>query len=524
MRRLVTSLCATALALGSGLVSGAFADNPVSPVDGGTAVDQCYAQGSSSIDDPGYRFSRSVQALVSGAAAACRAPLRAAPDATLPEYCGAFDGREVSESKVAAYELSWVHRALTLQRGLDSAAPLWEAQMPHTHNSFNASAYAVPADGSLPSYYPTLTNQDPNQVYSMTDQLRMDVRAIEIDLHWMPSPYGTAATHGYWPTMCHGDGQNPTGTGLWVHVGCTDDRPMQDGLAEVRRWLAANPHQFVLLYLENQLFPGGPVASQQLAHDTAAGIIHDELGSMVYRPPAGLAAGACAPMPYDETQAQMLAAGKQVLLVGNCGPGSGWNSWVFSRGPSWDESGSPTSYGAADCAKDEAAREQHTSFRRFFESSPWLEAMTGATTTLSASTTAQMVRCGVNIVGFDQLQPFDGRLAAFVWSWAADQPASTGGSCALRGADSRFVVAPCSQRHRFACVDAHLDWHATTAVGQWQRGPAVCDVEFPGSHFGVPPNGYRNAQLGSADVWLDYRKLGQQWQPNAVVGAHPHTG
>src|SRR4029079_1460280 len=169
-------------------------------------VQQCYDQGSQQIDDSGYKFCRSLQAVVAGAAADCRIPVRDAPQASAPDYCGVFDGREVSEAKVAAYERSWVHRALTLQRGLDQGVPLWKEQFVHTHNSFNASSYAVPTDGSLPSYYPSLTNQDPNQVYSMTDQLRMDVRALEIDLHWVPSPYGSRATNGYWVTMCHGDG------------------------------------------------------------------------------------------------------------------------------------------------------------------------------------------------------------------------------------------------------------------------------------------------------------------------------
>lgn len=512
MRRLVLGVAALAVLGGS--VVAANADNPLLPVDGGTVTQQCYANASQSLDDPGYKFCRSVQAVEASAAAACRTPLYDAPDATLPEYCGVFDGREVSEARVAAYEQSWVHKALTLQRGLDESAPFWEEQIPHTHNSFNASAYSIPTDGSLPSYYPTLTNQDPNQVYSMTDQLRMDIRALEIDLHWVPSPYGSLATNGYWPTICHGDGEDPTGSGFYVHVGCTDDRPMQDGLAEVARWLKANPHEVVLIYLENQLYNGGPIAPATQAHDIAASIIKSELGPMVYQPPAGLASGSCAPMPYDRSRADILAAGKQVLLVGNCGPGA-WNQWVFTRGPAWDESGNPTTYGAKDCAADEAAREHHTSFRRWYEESPWLEAMTDATQVLTASTTAQMVRCGVNIIGFDQLEPFDGRLAALVWSWAQDQPTATGGDCAVQGADSRFRVADCGRRLPFACVDSSLDWHVTKAVGRWQNGAKTCSREFPGSSFGVPPNGYRNAQLAAAwtggDVWLNYSRSSGSW-------------
>jgi hypothetical protein len=511
MRRWILASLATAVMSGSFVA--ATADNPLVPVDGGTVAEQCYANGSQSLDDSGYKFCRSLQALEWGAAAACRTPLYDAPDATAPEYCGAFDGREVSEAKVAAYEKAWVHQALTLQRGLDESAPFWEEQLPHTHNSFNASSYSIPTDGSLPSYYATLTNQDPNQVYSITDQLRMDIRAVEIDLHWVPSPYGSADTHGYWPTMCHGDGEDPTGSGFYVHVGCSDDRPMQDGLAEVARWLKANPHEVLLVYLENQLYNGGPIASATQAHDVAASIIKSQLGPMVYQPPS-LPAGNCAPMPYDSSRSDILAAGKQVLLVGNCGPGA-WNQWVFTRGPAWDESGNPTTYGASDCAKDEAARENHTSFRRWYEASPWLEAMTNATQVLTASATAQMVRCGANIIGFDQLQPFDGRLAAMVWSWAPDQPTATGGDCAEQGTDSRFRVADCGQRLRFACVDSTLDWHVTRAAGRWRDGAKVCAREFHGSSFGVPANGYRNAQLAAADggrsVWLNYSRSGSTW-------------
>ena len=516
MRKLV--LAAAAAAVLSGSFVAASAGNPVAPVDGGTLAQQCYANGSHSLDDPGYKFCRSLQAIEWGAAATCRAPMYDAPDATLPEYCGVFDGRQVSEARIAAYEQSWVHEALTLQRGLDEAAPFWEEQIPHTHNSFNASSYSIPTDGSLPSYYATLTNQDPNQVYSLTDQLRMDIRALELDIHWVPSPYGTVRTGGYWPTLCHGDGEDPTGSAVYVHVGCSDDRPLQSGLAEIVRWLKANPHQVVLIYLENQIYAGGVGTPSNFAHDVTAQLIQNELGSYLYKPPADTKPGRCASMPYGKSQADILAAGKQVMLVGNCGPGVKWSQTVFTRGPAWYEGGNPTTYSDNDCTVDKVGREHHYTFRRWYEESPWLEAMTNATQTLSASTTAKMVRCGANIIGFDQLEPFDGRLKALVWSWAQDQPTSGGGDCAEQGADWRFHVADCSQQLRFACVDSSLDWHVTEAAGPWAEGESVCESEYPGSRFGVPPNGYRNWQLRKArsdgDVWLNYHRSGGTWTPN----------
>jgi hypothetical protein len=134
---------------------------------------------------------------------------------------------------------------------------------------------------------------------------------------------------------------------------------------------------------------------------------------------------------------------------------------------------------------------------------------------LTASTTAQMVKCGANIIGFDQLQPFDGRLEAMVWSWAKDQPSAAGGDCAEQGEDARFRVANCHRQLPFACVDSSLDWHVTRDKGRWEAGLATCAREYPGSTFGVPPNGYRNAQLAAASggrsVWLNYSRSGSTW-------------
>ena len=458
--------------------------------------------------DNGGRADRTVQQFQWGTAAACRTPLRESPDPAAPEACAAIDGRPVSEARMQAYESSWVHRALSLQRGLDEGAPLAEEQLPHTHNSFNASSYRL---GST-SYYPTLTNQDPNQVYSLTDQLRMDIRAVEIDLHWWPSPYGNASTGGKWVTMCHGDSGEVPG----VHIGCTWDRPLQDGLQEVATWLRAHPDAFILLYLENQL-NGDPQA-----HQIAAQLIADNLGDLVYQPPAGQP---CADMPLDASRADMReGAGHQVLIVGNCGPGA-WGDWVHERGPQpqhWDESGNPATYSEADCARDQSQRQADSTFRRWYEDSTWVTNMVnGSNELITPATTARMVACGVNIIGFDQLTPQDPRLAALVWSWAQDEPRAGAGDCAYQGADTRFHAGGCDQRRHFACADSAGGWHVTNAVGRWSRGAAACAAQFPGTSFGVPANGYRNQLLANANpkpndgVWLDYAVADGTWAPAA---------
>ena len=459
--------------------------------------------------DNGGRADRSVEAVQNGTAAACRMPLRSVSDSA-SEQCSPIDGRTISEAQVAAYGQSWTHRALSLQRGLDDSAPLVEEQLPHTHNSFNASSYSL---GST-SYYPTLTNQDPNQVYSLTDQLRMDVRAIEIDLHWMPSPYaaanGRTDTGGKWVTMCHGDNGLVTG----VHVGCSWDRPLEDGLTEVRAWLDANPDQVILLYFENQLTDETGAYNPQ-AHDIAASIISDKLGSKVYRPAVGQP---CASMPMDTVSAaDIRAAGAQVLIVGNCGAGGAWGTWVHERGPRWDEHGDPASYNDSACNADRAARQSDATFRRYFEDSTWLANMQNGKNSLTTPPiVARMVQCGVNIIGLDQLTPQDPRLAALVWSWAQNEPAADAGNCALSGNDGRFHAGDCKDKHSAACVDASGAWHVTAATTKWDKASAACSKEFSGSRFAVPANGFRNELLVAAkgsvsDVWLNYANGNGTW-------------
>jgi hypothetical protein len=223
-------------------------------------------------------------------------------------------------------------------------------------------------------------------------------------------------------------------------------------------------------------------------------------------------------MPTDKSAADMMTGGHQVLIVGNCGPGT-WGNWVHEREPHWDESGDPSKYDANACTADEAKRANDPLlFRREFEDSTWLTATTGdGTNHLSTpATVTRMVQCGVNIIGLDQLQPQDPRLAALVWSWAKDEPAAGAGSCAYQGGDARLHAGDCGAPRPFACSEAGGTWHVSSATGPQGAGAAACAAEFPGSTFGVPANGLRNRQLAQAkgtspEVWLNYANVNGSW-------------
>jgi hypothetical protein len=500
MRRFRVVCLAALIGLGATPVL-ARADDAPSP-NGAALLDGCRSS-IGATPEVGNRTCRSLEAQANGLAAYCR---KHPGVSVAPEQCAVLNGKVVSQAKVDAYERSWAHRALTMQRDLDDAAPLLDEMVIATHNSFNSSSY--------PS---TLTNQDPNQMYGLSNQLRMDIRFLELDLHWVPSIYGDPAHGGYAVTLCHGTGVDAGPT--TVHVGCSIDRPFTDGLAEVRMWLNANPHEVVFLYLENQL------TANAEAHDLAATALGRYLGDLVLMTPPNKR---CAPMPLGTTRAAMRAAGKRVLIVGNCGPGA-WGTYVYERGPLWDESdqGQGNRYPAFPaCLGLRGPHHYDTHWMRWYEDSTWLAAVAGGGGFSTADEIAAMVRCGVQMPGMDQAAPDDGRLPAFVWSWAQDQPAGPG-QCAAQGSDARFRAAGCMQPMPYACADVGGGWRVTSATGPWADGFAACARQFPGSKFAVPPNGYRNELVrqvrpaGAPGVWLNYRVVGERWVPNLLQPSRP---
>jgi hypothetical protein len=116
-----------------------------------------------------------------------------------------------------------------------------------------------------------------------------------------------------------------------------------------------------------------------------------------------------------------------------------------------------------------------------------------------------MTNCGVNLFGFDQLLPEDGRIQATLWSWAPDEPRAGAGNCTLQGADSRWVAAPCADAHPAACQAAGT-WTLTSPV-VFADAPAACAAL--GSSFELPRVGDQNSALNAlaepvGGAWIRY--------------------
>ena len=359
----------------------------------------------------------------------------------------------VVRAEIAEHEASWLHRALASQYELGSGVAMIDAPWAGTHNSFN-SVRQMPA----------LSETDANQQLTLTQQLRLDMRSLEIDLHSFRDR----------PVVCHGEGQG---------IGCTTERVLVGVIDELRRWLDAHPDQVLLLYLEDHLKPG---------HERRA--VARLAARLKVLPAAG---NDLATLTRDAVR----AAGRQVVLVGGSGSTVEWRGYVFGWDPiEWED----RPHGFAGCANDGVVPPYRTDMVRFYEDSTWLThqaEIAGQSRTddgLRPETVSEMVRCGVDLFGFDQLVPGDPRLPALVWSWAEGQEP---GPCAVLGAAGRWL-SDCAGERRVACRGAEGWFVPATVVGR-AEATAVCAEA--GGEFVPPRTGAENAELAGAapaGVWI----------------------
>jgi len=319
----------------------------------------------------------------------------------------------VCSDDIAAYERGDTHRTLAFQYELASGLPMRDAPWIGTHNSFNSAT----------EMGPTLSDSDPNQQLSLVDQLRLDVRSLELDVHWFLNR----------PVVCHADGD---------FTGCSIEQTLDVELRKIDGWLAQHPGQVILLYLEDHL-------GAQDGHDAGAKMIEDTIGPRVYRP----AGGGCQELPLDLTRDAVRAAGKQVVIVGGCGAGAAYQGLAFS----WDKhvETRPIGFeGPPGCGPDFPRPVWDATLVRYYEDSTFLTdggSYAGRSTRddgLTPETTTALVRCGADLLGFDQLLPADGRLDAAVWSWAPGQPRpGRGRRCVVqRPSDARWEMRRCSRK------------------------------------------------------------------------------
>ncbi len=432
--------------------------------------------------------------------------------------CAFSNAVEADSSDIQAFKKSWIAKALQLQNQIDIHSPLNQATFLGTHNSYNAKVYA----GKWWSYV------DPNQQLSIYDQLEMGIRSVEFDAHWTFDAHLKKAI-----LLCHG---------LDNHIGCNIyDRPFTQGLEELRDWLQANPGSVVLLYIERHLDQHEPRLTSEL---------EKYVGQFIFKPtevrPQGVTTvPSCISLPGNLTKAEILKAGKQLIIVTKGCDGTTphyqetdqftlqWNDYVFSgigrtQAPydildtSIDERFRPY----PNCGKQTifAVDPTHDSIWRIFEDRTMLSNVYSKMRKLLEYDLREMMLCGINWPAMDMLAVDDDRLEAAIWSWAPSYPQhETEAQCVIYQMNQGMKNIPCDQPvTAYACKLAYANtWQVIHTKGSWQEGERHCrDMAGFGWHFAVPINAnqmflLKSAAMGTKEIGLNYAMDQQgQWQAN----------
>lgn len=373
-------------------------------------------------------------------------------------------------------DAEWEQRALDSQYQLGSDLGFANAPWVGTHNSFNSTA----------EMGPTLSVQDANQQVDLTQQLDSGMRSLELDVHRFPDVPGAP------PRVCRARGHDQ------AHFGCTIEKQMTTVLAEIATWLHApgNTDQVLLLYLEDHL-------DDASGYDDGAAAVTAQLGDLVFTPPPG----GCSEVPQDLSRDDVLAAGSQVVIVSDCGAGTAWPAVAFNWGSHVEER--PVDYADfPDCGPNFTRAVYDSVFVRYYEDSTALTNQVGPPTGVATpddgitpATAAAMMRCGVDLIGLDQMSGTgDARLEALVWSWAPDEPATApapGRNCAkqvIRPAHlfGAWRDAKCRRPRQPACRRPDGSWVVATRALRQRAAKAACARR--GAALAVPRTGHE-AQL-----------------------------
>ena len=431
------------------------------------------------------------------------------------------------------FEGSWAHWALANQRTLAIDEPFnWVTHLV-THNANNNWA-----DGET---------SDPNQVWSMSDQLSLGARGLWIDLHWVAGAV----------RLCHAQAVGEDDVEL--HVGCTPlDRPFAYAVREIADWLSSHPGEIIFIDFDHHV---------EGHLDEVIEPLQAYFGAKLYR------GDARAETDRWPTRRELLAMGKQVM-IGVLGDPDFHGYAHQNHQPATlgirnvkdllvDRNGRGIVTGCRTGADFDGDRDlvrygDHHKFRLIGEDRTMLAAGRYGLTT--GPSVADQAACNIRFLSLDMIGgalftpraawlhgplPLEERQPYAVWSWRDGDRGQDGDVVMLDGPTGRWHSANPNLHRRFACGRERsettrnpaawrdrlgTEWRITTRSGPWREGGRACLEEFgaDGFVFSVPVNGWMNGQLRIAntadhDLWLNYDSFEGGWRinqrPQASAGA-----
>ena len=410
----------------------------------------------------------------------------------------------------------WLKSSLDYQRNLAFSGPICLAQLPASHNSAITLAdgfgnrdqlFNKNLDVDKPWSY-LKTN---NQVLSMTDQLDIGIRFLEIDAHFFLNDVRTGHCGDLgMPTVTEfinalGKTLGNYGVFTWGSelLGCfpsisgikASEQPLtRDSLDEVKAWLNAHPAEFVVVYMD--MGADMKRLDKLGAIDT---LLNDTFSDLLVPVEAldKLAEGKWAGGSINE----FINAGYQVLPLANFKIANAYNLYdmctekdlkvdhIDDMPNDKRQIGGMTIYSKTSWIRTWAAQIRYISM-----------SATGIATrelpvVLDAETIPKSLRWNLNLIALDNVDV--AKMAAYVWSWAVDEPSVTEAEASvLMDVHGRWVASVDAEKKSRACWDdAKLAWSIVPFAEDCPAGTSLT----------APMDPYQNYLLHEALVAKDIK-------------------
>jgi hypothetical protein len=401
----------------------------------------------------------------------------------------------------------WYKRAIRFQLEIQMNQSLSRMQIPSTHNSHISYADGVDAwqrelthfvQGWDASQRVHLTNQ----WITVTDQLELGIRGIELDIHYVNGLI----------RICHAGGTkvqfiddlverigrffnttirwNSRTLGCFDPVGPTFDRALE----ELSDWLKKpeNAREVIVIYLDNQ--PHLQTWGQVLFIHKS---ILSKFESTIFTPQ----------MKRDRfpnrwpSGNELLSMGKKILFVSRQDFGAELEPTMFSRPLLLQDQGMDSFRAFPQCAP--AHQQPITQMNRIVSYGLWYAWFKKDDSYVDAAMMEKVMECdNVNIIALEMITPR--LMESIIWSWEKNEP-SRSGCVVLDDKTKKWKVMDCTQKLPIACVSV-----SNSSV--WTLGPES-DFESArcpeGLKFGFPLNGKMNRLLKdhmkNSPVWLNLK-------------------
>ncbi len=393
------------------------------------------------------------------------------------------------QSDVTSFTNSWTSRALKMQRELQLDMPITQCLFIGSHNSYNTST-----DGFIGHEHS----------YSITDQLRMGIRYLMLDVFVENDD----------AKLCHG-------------FCLPTSRPFRHAIEEIRQWLDENPDELLLIEIERA------ADESESAHIIEP--LDYFLGDVIFTK-------ADRDAMFDGkwinvTPRALLDAGFRVIVFGEGGTGS-WHqndealvfpTASYPKFPGWSSDGINGVNGFYGLGVWQGAGYNGPHADKFdqFEGSTQVWWTHGI---ITPTVVRDMVASGVNLIGLapigDSLsgtlyweEPFAPLMNAAVWSWAENEPASSVfprvAKAKLTDGTLRFHPLTPAFFLPFALKNVVTgEWAVSATTGGFLQGPVAAAQHGPNWVFGVPRNGFEMSVLrhvmlsaGVSDVYVNYEDM-----------------